>query len=99
MQRRMQIATHGSGKRKRHRTKTTAFEQSCTQYTQCQLVLKATQLATSGPVALAVKTVRTKSDIAGPRVRFGQRSATTPAAVGPSMQAAVPWIHRQKMSE
>lgn len=49
----------------------------------CQLSFCATQAAQSGPVALAVKTVRTKVPIAGPRTLLGNRSATTPAATGP----------------
>lgn len=42
----------------------------------------------SGPVALAVKTHSTKIPMAGPRTRLGHKSATTPAATGPSTLAA-----------
>jgi hypothetical protein len=38
---------------------------------------------------------RTNRLMAGARVLLGQRSATTPAAVGPSIQAAVPCVKKK----
>ena len=48
---------------------------------------------------LAVNTVNTKVPIAGPLTALGKRSATTPAATGPSIQANVPWTKREAMIE
>ena len=48
---------------------------------------------------LAVNTVNTNVPMAGPRTALGKRSATTPAATGPSIQANVPWTNREAMIE
>lgn len=42
------------------------------------------------PTHLAVNTVNTNVPIAGPLTAFGNKSATTPAATGPSIHANVP---------